>query len=485
MSDLQLFIDGKYVDSETGSRFADVDPTTGAEYIQVHRASKGDVDRAVHAARAALAGPWGKMSPGDRRNLLFAIADEIDRRRDEFMKAEIADTGKPVAMASTIDIPRGAANFRAFADLCDIDSESYLTDRAGTRALNTVVRSPVGVVGVICPWNLPLLLMTWKVAPALATGNTVVVKPSEETPHTATLLGEVMNAVGVPRGVYNVVHGFGPDDAGQFLVQHPGVDAVTFTGESRTGAAIMKDCATHIKPISFELGGKNPSVIFADADFDAAVAGTVRSSFTNCGQVCLSSERVYVERSIFERFVDSLVAETSKLKVGGPYAPGTTTGPLVSAEHQKKVLAYYALAEEEGAEVRAGGKTPPEVAKDLTGGFWVQPTIWTGLDDNARVCREEIFGPCCHVSPFDDEDEVIARANDTDYGLCAAVWTSDVGRAHRVPMALEVGTAWVNSWYLRDLRVPFGGTKTSGIGREGGKYSLDFYTELKTICVKL
>ncbi len=485
MNDIRLFIDGEFSNGSAGAPFDDVNPATGQVHARVHKASREDVDAAVQAARRALSGPWGKMSGRERRALMFRIADEIDRRRDDFMRAEIADTGKPAALAGSIDIPRGAANFRAFADLCDHPSESYSTPTPdGRGAINTVVRSPKGVISVICPWNLPLLLMTWKVAPALATGNTVVVKPSEETPATATLLGEVMNEVGVPAGVYNVIHGFGPADAGQFLVQHEGVDAITFTGESRTGSAIMKDAASRLKPISFELGGKNPSLVFADCDLDAAVAGTVRSVFANCGQVCLCSERVYVERSVFDEFTDRLVDATRGLVLGDPHGPDTNTGPLISAEHQKKVLSYFELAQQEGAEVRTGGQKA-ELPGAFGQGFFVEPTIWTGLPDTARTVREEIFGPCCHIAPFDDEDEVVARANDTDYGLCAAVWTRDVSRAYRVPQALDVGIVWVNDWFLRDLRTPFGGTKTSGIGREGGKYSLEFYTELKNICIKL
>jgi len=413
------------------------------------------------------------------------VADEVDKRHDAFLRAEIEDTGKPKALAEKIDIPRGAANFRAFADVFStLPTDLFEMPTAEGTALTYVVRDPVGVVGVICPWNLPLLLMTWKVAPALAAGNTVVVKPSEETPSTATLLGECMSAAGIPEGVYNVVHGFGPGSAGQALVQHPDVDAVTFTDESATGTAIMKDAAEHIRPVSFELGGKNAAVVFADCDFEKAVAGTARSVFTNCGQVCLCSERVYVQRPIFERFVEALAEKAKAIVAGDPWDAATSMGPLISAQHRDKVTGYFALAKKEGATVVIGGGVPTVDAR-MAGGYFVEPTIWTGLADDARCTTEEVFGPVCHIAPFDDEAEVLARANDSAYGLCAAVWTQDLNRAHRFARGLEGGITWVNCWYVRDLRTPFGGMKLSGLGREGGQYSLDFYTEMKSICVQL
>jgi aminomuconate-semialdehyde/2-hydroxymuconate-6-semialdehyde dehydrogenase len=337
---------------------------------------------------------------------------------------------------------------------------------------------------VICPWNLPLLLMTWKVGPALACGNAVVVKPSEETPSTATLLGEVMNKVGVPKGVYNVVHGFGPGSAGELLTRHKGVNAITFTGETRTGAAIMKAAADGTRPVSFELGGKNAGVVFADCDFDAAVDGITRAVFANCGQVCLGTERVYVERPIFEKFVQALKARAEAMKPGKPQDAATGIGPLISQEHRDKVLAYYRKAVADGATVVTGGGVP-DMPKELGSGSWIQPTIWTGLPETSSVIREEIFGPCCHVRPFDAEDEAIALANDTQYGLATTIWTTNLARAHRVAARIEVGITWVNSWFLRDLRTPFGGSKESGIGREGGVHSLEFYTELRNVCVKL
>ena len=484
--DYRLFIDGAFTDASSGAVFEDISPIHGGVIARVAEAGADDVDRAVSAAKRAMKGEWGRMSMNTRLDLLARVADRIMERFDDFLEAEIADTGKPVSWARAIDIPRGAANFRLFANLVrNVPNESWHTDTEdGAGALNYAVRVPLGVVGVICPWNLPLLLMTWKVAPALACGNTVVVKPSEETPGTATLLGEVMNEVGVPPGVYNVVHGFGPGSAGEALTQHPDVAAITFTGESRTGSAIMKTVADGVKPVSFELGGKNPALIFADADFDAAVAGTIRSTFSNCGQVCLCSERVYVERPIYERFVEALANRAKKLRMGDPFTQATTMGPLISKGHREKVLSYFDLARTEGANIVTGGGIP-QLEAPYDGGSFVEPTILTGLPESSRVIREEIFGPVCHIQPFDDEEEALAMANDTDYGLCSAVWTQNLTRAHRLAAGIDVGITWVNTWFLRDLRTPFGGTGISGIGREGGVHSVNFYSELRNVCIKL
>lgn len=478
--------------AESARTFDDLNPVDGSVVARVHEADAATVDRAVQAARRALGGPWSKLAVAERAALLYAIAAEIERRFDDFLDAEILDTGKPHAMASTIDIPRGAANFRAFADILKtLPLESYQTDLPdGARALNYTVRKPLGIVGVISPWNLPLLLLTWKVAPALACGNAVVVKPSEETPGTATLLAEAMAAAGVPPGVFNLVHGFGPGSAGEFITRHGDVDALTFTGESRTGAAIMKAAADRVLPVSFELGGKNAAIVFADCDFEKTLDGMMRALFLNTGQVCLCAERVFVERPIYERFKAALVERVKKLRYGGPRdavdaaVAGNTIGPLISAAHRDKVLGYYALAKDEGARVLTGGGAP-RFGDSRDGGFWIEPTVIEGLPDTARCMREEVFGPFCHLSPFDREAEVIARANDTDYGLAATIWTTNLARAHRVAPAMRVGLAWVNSWFLRDLRTPFGGAGLSGIGREGGLHSMNFYSELTNVCIRI
>ncbi|KWF06462.1 2-hydroxymuconic semialdehyde dehydrogenase [Burkholderia pseudomultivorans] len=482
-SRLRHFIDGEFVDSVDS--FANLSPIDGRELSRVAEADRSAVDAAVNAARRAQQGPWRRLGAVERAKWLHRIADGIEARFDDFVAAEVADTGRPIAQARSLDIARGIANFRTFADLVGTaHGEFFETSTADGNMLNYVTRKPLGVVGVISPWNLPLLLFTWKVAPALAMGNCVVAKPSEETPTSATLLAEVMRDIGLPRGVFNLIHGHGANAAGEWLTRHPGVDAITFTGESKTGSAIMKAVADGVKNVSFELGGKNAAVVFADADFDAAVDGVLRSSFTNAGQVCLCSERVYVERPIFERFVTALKQKTEALKVGSPYEAGTTTGPMISKGHREKVLGYFRLALEEGATVVTGGGVP-QFGNACDNGAFVQPTIWTGLPDTARCVTEEIFGPVCHIAPFDSEDEVVRRVNDSAYGLAASIWTTNLGRAHRVAPQLETGIVWVNAWFVRDLRTPFGGAKLSGFGREGGRHSMDFYSELTNICVKV
>lgn len=479
---LKNYVAGRFVDTET--YFDDISPIDGSLVAKVSEADADLVDKAVKAAKEALHGEWGKMSLKDRTSKLHEVADEITARFDDFVAAEIADTGKAYAQVKNIDIPRGAANFRFFADLAFEQSEASFEMETpdGRGAINKIVNKPMGVVAVISPWNLPLLLMTWKVAPALASGNVVIVKPSEETPSTATLLAEVMDSVGMPKGVFNLVHGFGPGSAGEFMVAHTDVDAITFTGESKTGTAIMKNAADMLKPVSFELGGKNAAIIFEDADFEKAVAGTIRSAFSNCGQVCLCSERVYVERPIFDKFVAALKEKAEKIKIGRP-EEGADMGPLISRSHREKVLSYFSLALEEGATLITGGNAP-DFGDDRDNGAFIEPTIWTGLSDDARCVNEEIFGPVCHITPFDKEDEVIKRANNSDYGLAAAIWTTDIKKAERVARQMEVGICWVNDWFLRDLRTPFGGVKLSGIGREGGIHSLEFYSEPLTICIK-
>lgn len=478
------YVDGQFV--TTNKCFDNISPINGRKIADVHEADVTLVDEAVRLARAALDGPWGAMSPTQRAELLYTVADGIERRFADFVAAEVADSGRLVEQARTLDVPRGIANFRTFADLIKVTGSEAFEMRSvnGSDLLNYTVRKPHGVIGIIAPWNLPLLLLTWKVAPALACGNCVVVKPSEETPSSATLLAEVMHDCGVPGGVFNLLHGFGPNSAGEFLTRHPGIDAITFTGESRTGESIMKVAAEGVREVSFELGGKNAAVVFADADFDAAIEGVLRSSFTNSGQVCLCSERVYVERPIFDRFVTELKRRTESLQIGYPNEPGVNMGSLISHSHREKVLAYFRLAVEEGATVVTGGDIP-NFGDDRDDGAYVLPTIWTGLADSARCVVEEIFGPVCHIAPFDTEEEVVRRVNDSQYGLAASVWTTNLKRAHNISRRFQVGIVWVNTWFTRDLRTPFGGAKLSGVGREGGHYSLDFYSQISNICVQL
>ena len=485
MKKVQHYINGQFIDSECGEFFDNYNPATAELIAKVAQGREPEVNAAVAAAKAALTGEWGQMKLNDRIALMYEIANEMDRRFDDFLEAECLDTGKPYSIARHIDIPRGAANFKVFADTMKaVADEAYRMDTPdGKIAMNYSMRQPKGVIGVISPWNLPLLLMTWKVGPALACGNTVVVKPSQVTPTTTSLLGEVMTKVGLPKGVYNVVQGRG-SITGNLITAHQDIDALTFTGETKTGEMIMKACSNGVRDISLELGGKNPAIIFADCDIEKAVTETTRSVFANSGQVCLGTERVYVQRAIFDEFLAKLKASAQKLKVGVYNDESVDMGPVVSAVHRDKVLEYYEIAKKEGANIILGGGAP-KMEGDLANGFWVEPTIWTGLPETATVVKEEVFGPCCHVQPFDTEEEAIQMANDTKYGLAATVFTENLDKAHRVASKIDAGIVWVNSWFLRDLRTPFGGMKGSGIGREGGHHSLEFYTELKNICIKM
>lgn len=478
------YVNGRFV--ETGKTFQNICPVDGHVLSDVHEADAVLVNEAVQGARRALDGEWGQTHVEDRARYLHKVADLIERRFDDFLAAEVADTGRPMNQARKLDVYRGIHNFRTFADLGKQAHGDFFETRLadGTQLINYTTRKPLGVIASISPWNLPILSLTWKAAPILICGNTLICKPSEETPSSATLIAEVFHEAGVPEGVFNVVHGFGPGSAGEALTTHAGVDAVTFTGESRTGSAIMKAVADGVKEVSFELGGKNAAVVFADADFDAAVDGIIRSSFTNAGQVCLCSERVYVERPIFDRFVQALKAKTEALKIGWPDDEDVFMGSLISRGHRDKVVSYFDLAVQEGANVVTGGKIPV-FNDERDNGAYVLPTIWTGLPDTARCMREEVFGPVCHIAPFDTEEEVVRRVNDSDYGLAAALWTSNLSRTHRLSPRFHVGIVWVNTWFSRDLRTPFGGSKLSGIGREGGRYSLDFYSETTNISIKV
>ncbi|MED1066092.1 aldehyde dehydrogenase [Bacillus paralicheniformis] len=477
--DCQHYINGRYFPSENGSTFDNINPATQEIIGSVAEGGKKEVDLAVAAARRALNGRWKNMTADERIRIIRKVGDIILERKDELARLETLDTGKPLSLSSNLDIPRAAFNFHFFADFMrGAGTEAYQTDDL---AINYAIRRPVGVVGLINPWNLPLLLLTWKLAPCLAAGNTAVIKPAELTPLTATLLGEICHDAGMPDGVVNIVHGFGPDSAGAALSEHPDVDAISFTGETTTGKIIMEAASKTLKKLSFELGGKNPNIIFADADMEEAVSISLKSSFVNQGEVCMSGSRIYVEREAYDEFLNKFVEKTKELKVGDPFDPDTNIGALISSEHTERVMNYIELAKREGGVILTGGKR----SEGQESGCFLEPTIITGLSRNSRLIKEEIFGPVVTVIPFDEEEEVIAQANDTHYGLSATVWTNDLRRAHRVAGQIESGMVWVNSWFLRDLRTPFGGMKQSGLGREGGIHSLEFFSELTNICIKL
>jgi aminomuconate-semialdehyde/2-hydroxymuconate-6-semialdehyde dehydrogenase len=479
---IKNFIAGEY--RVSASTFKLADPATNELTAIVHEASAVDVADAVAAANESLRGEWGRMSAADRHELMRKACDLILARKEEFIAAEIGDSGHPVNALSNIEIPRGAQQLRVFADIASQqdEPETFETNTPdGRTANNYTQRVPKGVIAAICPWNLPLIMATWKLAPALAWGNTIVLKPSEETPSTATMLGEIFNEAGIPPGVLNVVNGFGPNSTGEFLTTHADIDAINFTGETATGTAIMQAAAVGIRDVSLELGGKNAAIILHDCDLDAAVAGAAASVFYNCGQICLGTERIYVHRSLFDEFVQKLKLKAEQQVLGDPRSTQTTLGPLVSQGHRDKVLQCFRQAESDGAEVITGGGTP-EMEGRLAEGAWVQPTIWTGMSEGSVSVKEEIFGPCCHVAPFDDDEEAVALANDTRYGLAATIWSTDTRRARATAEKLKAGVCWINGWMIRDLRTAFGGFGQSGIGREGGVHAKEFHTELKNIC---
>jgi len=472
------FIDGAFVPSEDGRTFDNVNPATGERIGTVAEGGRAEIDKAVRAARRAFRS-WSRTTAQERAAILHRIANLIEENLEELALLETTDTGKPLSLAKSLDIPRSAYNFRFFADFVKgLSTETFEMEGV---ALNYALRRPVGVAGLISPWNLPLFLLTWKVAPCLAAGNTCVIKPAELTPMTATKLAEICKQAGVPDGVVNVVHGFGPDAAGQFLTEHEDVDLISLTGETTTGKAVMRSAASTLKRLSFELGGKNPNIVFADCDFEDAIATTVRSSFVNQGEVCLCGSRIYVERPLYDRFVEALVDRARKLRIGDPLDPQTDVGSLISEEHLQRVDGFVRRAVEQGGRVLTGGKRPEHLAR----GAFYEPTVIVDVDETCEITRQEVFGPVVTVQPFDTEDEVIRLANDTHYGLSATLWTSNLKRAHRVAGELEAGVIWVNTWFLRDLRTPFGGMKQSGIGREGGVHSFEFFTELKNVCIKL
>jgi aminomuconate-semialdehyde/2-hydroxymuconate-6-semialdehyde dehydrogenase len=473
--ELRNFIGGVFVPPAGSTYLDDIEPATGEVMARIPDSDSTDVDHAVAAARKAFSG-WSATPAAERSRLLLNLAAGIEENLEELAVLESRDNGKTVTLARRLDIPRAVANFRFFATaILHQESQAQMTDRS---ALNYTLRQPLGVAGLISPWNLPLYLLSWKIAPAIASGNTCVAKPSELTPLTANRLAELSLEAGIPPGVINIVHGTGPR-AGAALTSHPDVPLISFTGGTVTGATVAASAAPLFKKLSLELGGKNPNVIFADADLDQAITTSIESSFANQGEICLCGSRIFVERPAYETFVERFVAATRKLRVGDPADPATDVGALISEAHLRKVTGYIELAGREGGTVMAGGRT---VGKR---GFFLEPTVITGLGCHCRVLQEEIFGPVVTITPFDDEKEAVNFANSTRYGLSATLWTRDLQRAHRVAAAIDCGTIWINCWLLRDLRVPFGGMKESGVGREGGLHSLDFFTETKNVCVKL
>ncbi len=465
--------------ARSGRTLDNVAPATGAVVATIPDSSAEDVADAVAAAQSAR-DVWSGWTTAERADLCDAVADALEARLDELAVLESQDTGKPVSLARRIDIPRSIANFRFFAGAVR-HSQTGAHEMAD--AINYTLRRPLGTVGLITPWNLPLYLLTWKTAPALATGNTVVAKPSEMTPQTAAALADIITEVGGPPGVFNVVHGLGPS-AGQALVEHPSVAGISFTGGTQTGAIVGATASRRFAKLSLELGGKNATVVFADADLDEAVAGAARAGFTNQGQVCLCGSRLLVERPIYEDFVTKLAARVEGMVVGDPAGANTELGALISHAHRDKVEGYIQLAQQEGGTLLAGGSRP-SLPSPFSGGAFLRPTLIGGLSPACRTATEEIFGPVVTVHPFDTEEEAIQIANGVRYGLAASVWTQDLKRAHRVSTALDTGMVWVNCWLKRDLRVPFGGVKDSGVGREGGAYSLSFYTQDKNVCIQL
>ncbi len=476
---IRNFINGVFVEPSGGRYLDNIEPATGKPYSQVADSDSRDVDLAVAAAEKAFA-DWSRKPAAERSRLLLRIVDLIERGLEKFARAESIDTGKPLTLARSLDIPRAVSNFRFFATaILHTESEAHITDNV---AFNYTLRQPRGIAGLISPWNLPLYLLSWKIAPAIAVGNTAIAKPSELTPMTAYLLCELCREAGLPNGVLNVVHGTGPN-VGAAITAHPKINTISFTGGTVTGKKVAEVCAPLFKKVSLELGGKNPNIVFADADLDAAIAGSVRSSFANQGQVCLCGSRVFVERSAYKDFVDRFIGKASQLKLGDPLDEKTEQGAIMNKAQLEKIKFYVDLAQKEGGKISLGGSSPNPPNERCRNGYFFSPTVIVDLPVACRTNREEIFGPVVTITPFDSEEEVVRYANDVDYGLSSSVWTQNLSRAHRVAEKIHTGTVWVNCWLVRDLRVPFGGMKQSGVGREGGEEALRFFTEPKNVCI--
>lgn len=479
MEKLQNYINGQYINPNQGNYIDNYEPATGKVYSLIPDSDESDVQVAVEAAEKAFP-IWSKMSIDQRSAILVKVSEGIQNRMDEFVHAESKDNGKPVSLAAHVDIPRAISNFHFFATgILHFAAEAHSMEGEG---INYTTRKPIGVVGCISPWNLPLYLFTWKIAPALAAGNCVIAKPSEVTPYTAYLLGKVLSEAGMPAGVLNIIHGAG-SKVGDAIVKHPKIKAISFTGGTKTGEYIARTAAPMFKKLSLELGGKNPNIIFDDCDFDEMLTTTVRSSFANQGQICLCGSRIFVQRGIYDKFKTAFVERVEKLTVSHPTDPKAKMGALVSKPHLEKVISYIELAKQEGGKVIAGGNQV-HLEAPYNEGYFLQATVIEGLDFKCRTNQEEIFGPVVTLTPFDTEEEVLEMANSTQYGLSATLWTSDLKRAHRMADQIEAGIVWINAWLVRDLRTPFGGVKSSGVGREGGWEALRFFTEPKNVFVK-
>ena len=480
MQKIQNYINGKLIAPQSNQYIDNINPATGKVYSFIPDSDERDVELAVSAATNAFP-KWSAMSSEKRSGLLIKLSELISQHLERFAIAESIDNGKPVWLARQVDIPRAVANFHFYATAAlHLSTETH---SMGDIALNYTLRTPIGIAGCISPWNLPLYLFTWKIAPALASGNCVVAKPSEITPMTAYLLSELAIEAGIPPGVLNIIHGYG-HKVGKAIVAHPKISAISFTGGTKTGEEIARVAAPMFKKLSLELGGKNPTIIFADCDFEKALNTTVRSSFSNQGEICLCGSRIFIERSIYDKFKNAFVEEIKKLKVGNPLQDESWLGAIVSKPHLEKVLYYINLAKQEGGKILCGGNKITLTGENSEG-YFLEPTVIEGLKYDCRTNQEEIFGPVVTLQPFDEVDEVLMYANSTSYGLAATVWTENLTRAHTVAARLHSGIVWVNCWLLRDLRTPFGGVKNSGVGREGGFESLKFFTEEKNVCIRL